>query len=349
MRAKQKRKMRKSTKFAYVIIATVLILISGTHLLKSFFSNNMTSTTKEIYSYTNKFSYDYNVNLIDNKFINNPEISGQNIAYVTDLIDNVVLNLNYSYSASTTTELKYSYSVVGKMQVVYTKDGEEQKIWQEDDLLLDKSSETISSNTFSFNEEITLDLKNKNELLNEFKQKMGMSIDAIYTVLLNVYTYTNFDQDIENNYSASINLDLAEKTTKITGENNKEDAEYISKEVQENSNANVFVIILDFVILAIGIKLLRTILKAGTAYKTKNEYKQELNRILKLCQDKIVQVSSKPDDKSDNIVIVKDFGEIVKVSEELFKPILYYYDMDNEEAWFSVMSNNIVYRYIFKK
>ena len=349
MRAKQKRKMRKSTKFAYVIIATVLILISGTHLLKSFFSNNMTSTTKEIYSYTNKFNYDYNVNLIDNKFINNPEISGQNIAYVTDLIDNVVLNLNYSYSASTTTELKYSYSVVGKMQVVYTKDGEEQKIWQEDDLLLDKSSETISSNTFSFNEEITLDLKNKNELLNEFKQKMGMSIDAIYTVLLNVYTYTNFDQDIENNYSASINLDLAEKTTKITGENNKEDAEYISKEVQENSNANVFVIILDFVILAIGIKLLRTILKTGTAYKTKNEYKQELNRILKLCQDKIVQVSSKPDDKSDNIVIVKDFGEIVKVSEELFKPILYYYDMTNEEAWFSVMSNNIVYRYIFKK
>ena len=83
--------------------------------------------------------------------------------------------------------------------------------------------------------------------------------------------------------------------------------------------------------------------------KTRNEFRQELNRILKICQDKIVQVSTKPIDKPEDVVLVKDFGEIVKISEELFKPILYYFDSQKEEAWFSVMSGKTTYRYILKK
>ena len=73
-----------------------------------------------------------------------------------------------------------------------------------------------------------------------------------------------------------------------------------------------------------------------------------MNRILRLCQDKIVKVSTRPE-VTGNIVVVRDFGEIVKLSEELFKPILYYMDTETEEAWFSVMSNNVTYRYILKK
>ena len=47
-------------------------------------------------------------------------------------------------------------------------------------------------------------------------------------------------------------------------------------------------------------------------------------------------------------VYVKDFGEIIKVSEELFKPILYWESKESTEAWFSVMSNEITYRFIFR-
>ena len=83
--------------------------------------------------------------------------------------------------------------------------------------------------------------------------------------------------------------------------------------------------------------------------KTKNEFRQELNRILRLCQDKIVQVSSNLEVDTTNVIDVKDFGEIVKVSEELFKPILYWISPRNDEAWFTVMSHGLTYRYILKK
>ena len=74
-----------------------------------------------------------------------------------------------------------------------------------------------------------------------------------------------------------------------------------------------------------------------------------MNKILRICNDKIVEVNTKPNDEEIEVVFVKDFGEIVKISEELFKPILYYSEKDDKEAWFSVMSGKTSYRYILKK
>lgn len=230
MKARRKKKrIRKSTRYSCIIIAIVLIFASFSSLLKNISDGNMKTKTKQIYSYTNHFNYDYDVNMTKNKYVEDIKKSEKNIAYVTDLISYTDLELNYTYQADKNSEIKYNYEVIGKMQAVYTKDGEEQKIIDKEEILLEKQ-----------------------------------------------------EKEIVANYKPEVEIDLAEKT-------------------------------------------------------------------LKLCQDKIVQVNNKPDGNTENTVIVKDFGEIVKLSEELFKPILYYSDQEKEEAWFSVMSNNVIYRYLLKK
>ncbi|MGN1270288.1 MAG: DUF5305 family protein [Clostridia bacterium] len=350
MRAKQKNRLRKSTKYIYVLIAIALAIISLFNLLYNLSESNMKTKTKQVYQYTNKFNYDYYVNLIENQFMSNTQITDKTLAYVTDLIDTINLDFNYKYLADKESNLQYQYSIIGKMQVIYTKDGEEQKIWEEEEVLLKKENLEQQSNKIDIKENLKLDLKEKNELLYEFKQKMGMSIDAKYTVTLKVDITTQIeDKSIQVNYSPTIQVDLAEKTSKITGENNIEESQYISKEYQVNSSRNVFMIILDVILLFVAAIIVKYVTKSKTIHRVKNEYRQELNRILKLCQDKIVQVSTRPMDNLEDIVYVKDFGEIIKVSEELFKPILYYFDYEKEEAWFSVMSSGTVYRYILKK
>lgn len=350
MRRAQKNRIRKSTKYVCIIVSMILFIFSFSSLAKNLSEENMKTKTKEIYNYTNKFNYDYKVNLLENKYIQGTEITDKTLAYVTDLIDTISLELNYEYLADEETDLKYSYSVIGRMQVVYTKDGEEQKIWDEEETLLEEKQLEIHSNKIDIDEVLELDLKDKNELLAEFKQEMGMSIDAKYTVTLKVNVSTDVeDEKVIASYTPFVQIDLAEKTSKITGENNKEDSQYISKEYQVNTAGNVVVIIVDIILLVIAFALARYVAKSRTANRVRNEFRQELNRILKICQDKIVQVSTKPSETSENIVYVKDFGEIFKVSEELFKPILYYFDNEKEEAWFSVMSGGTAYRYILKR
>ena len=81
----------------------------------------------------------------------------------------------------------------------------------------------------------------------------------------------------------------------------------------------------------------------------RNEYKIELNKILKGCDEKIVEVNSRIETSGQGLVDVREFDEVLKVSEELFKPILYWNNEKEEESWFCVLGNNMIYRYVLKR
>ena len=349
-RHKAKNRMRKSTKYTLIIIAIIMLIFSLSSLSINLQEEKASMFTKEIYNYTDKFHYDYKINLVNNKFMTNKEIEDKSLAYVTDLIENINLDLNYKYTANTSSDLNYTYWIEGKMQVVYTKDGEEQKIWEKSENLLKEKSDKTTGDNLTINEKLVLDLKEKNKILNEFKQQLGMTIDAKYTVTLKIKVTTNVEEkEIVDEFSPIINVDLAEKTTKISGENDIEKTEYISKEFQATEQQVTAIMIADGLVTLIALVLLIHAVKAKSINKIKNPYKYELNRLLKICQDKIVEVSTRPNDEEHETVFVKDFGEIVKISEELFKPILYYNKKENEEAWFSVISGKTSYRYILRK
>ncbi|MBR3163471.1 MAG: hypothetical protein IKF17_05180 [Clostridia bacterium] len=349
-RYKTKNRMRKSTKYTFIIISIIMLVFSLSSLFNNLQEESSSTFTKEVYRYTDKFHYDYKINLVNNKYMTNNDVVDKNLAYVTDLIQNINLDLNYEYSASKQSDLNYTYWVEGKMQVVYTKNGEEQKIWEKSEKLLKEKTEKVSSDNFKIKEKLELDLKEKNKILNDFKQQLGMTIDAKYTVTLKVKVSTNVEEkEVIDEFSPVINVDLAEKTTKLSGENDTERTEYISKEYKVTEQQITIIIIIDGIITLIAVILLIHALRAKSINKIKNPYKYELNRLLKICQDKIVEVSTKPNDEELEVIFVNDFGEIVKISEELFKPILYYNKKENEEAWFSVMSGKTSYRYILKK
>lgn len=346
----KRNKIRKTTKYIYLIIAIMLILISSFDLLKKTSTQeNVGIKTKQVYSYTNNFSYDYNVNLIENKFISDNDLINKNIVYITDLIDNIDLILKYDYQADKNANLNYEYEVIGKLQAIYTKNGDEQKIIDRDEVLLEKKTDTQNTDKISVLENLNLDLKDKNELILDLKQRMGINVTAEYDVILNVTIKTAVQgKEVVDSYKSNIKIDIADKVTEISGDNNKSDTQYIAAEIEEKKGTP-YTIVLDIIGIIIAIFILRYVSKAKVANTIKNEYKHELNKILKLCQDRIVMINSKPEVSEENVTIVKDFGEIVKLSEELFKPILCYIDEKNEETWFSVVSNNVNYRYILRK
>ena len=351
MKAKRKVKMRKSIRYFYLAMSILILACSCIYLFKTLIiADNYSTKNEEIYSYENKFYYKYNVNLLPNPYIDEETDIKEN-TYVTDLIDNINLDLSYNYQADKNTKLQYSYSINGYIEGTFTKDGDEHKIWEKKYELLTKEEQTVNSNMIKIDENIDLNLKQQNMLVKQFEQEMGMNVDAKYLVALEVLVKTEVNgKPIENKYTSMINMDLAEKTTKIQGDNNKSDKKYISNEVSEEVDVNALPMLFSLTLGIASIIVIRYISKKTSPMnRIKNEYRYELNRILRLCQDKIVQVNSEVDIKAEKIIDVKDFGEIIKVSEELFKPILYWDATEKEEAWFSVVSNNVTYRYILKK
>ena len=162
------------------------------------------------------------------------------------------------------------------MQVVYTKNGEEQKIWDKEETLLKEISKSEATDDLKISEQLKLDLKDKNELLNDFKQQLGITIDAKYTIMLKIKILTDIEeQEIVDEYTPVINVDLAEKTTKISGENNTERTEYISKEYKITQGQSIIIKIFDIIVIIIAVLLLKYALTAKTMNKVRNEYKNK--------------------------------------------------------------------------
>lgn len=351
VKKKSKIKIRKSTRYFYIAVASILFAISTATLFGSSLGGKTNKTNEEIYTYTNKFNYGYKVNMLPNKYIEETTLGMNEAAYVTDLMDNINFDLAYNYSSSDKSMIKYTYSIKGILNGVYTRDGEEQKVWSKQYTIKEQTENSVLDENFEIKENILLDLKEQNKLVKEFEKEIGISIDTKYNVIMEIQTNTEVDgEQVTNKYVSAISIDVGKKTTTIKGENNQQDTQYVSKEIEHHEEASKIGKVISFVALIISLVIYRYIFcKTVPMNKTRNEFRQELNRILRLCQDKIVQISSNVEVDTANLIDVKDFGEIVKVSEELFKPILYWVSPRNNEAWFTVMSHGATYRYILKK
>ncbi len=343
-------RLRRSTKIILTIVLICLFAISLFTLVKNLLiSSENINNKKEIYSYSNKFNYNYDVVLKDNPYTDTKILGMDTTAYVTDLIDYIDLNLNYNYDSDVSSDIEYTYKITSKLVGIYTSNGEEQNIWNKSYILMDEQKSKASGNGFNINEKIKLDLKKENELVKSFEQQLFMSIDARYIVTLSVTSETMIEEKlVKNNYQTTVSIDLGSKTTSIKGDNNKDNRQYVTKDVIQTRSINKVEVSIGVVCFILAIIIFRKLSKSETSRFIRNDYRIELNKILRLCQDKIVQVSNKIEVNQTNVIDVKDFGEIIKLSEELFKPILYWTDTEEDESWFCVVSNNVSYRYILK-
>lgn len=128
-------RIRKSTKSVSIILAIIILIVSILNLLDNIFNENMQTETKQIYYYSNNFKYSYKINLINNKYVGPlGNIDNVNV-YVTDLIDSTNFNMEYEYIGEKQSTLNYSYQILGKIQVYYEKDGEDQRILEREEIL----------------------------------------------------------------------------------------------------------------------------------------------------------------------------------------------------------------------
>ena len=195
---------------------------------------------------------------------------------------------------------------------------------------------------------MTVDLTEQNNLINKFKTELGMNITATYDIVLNIEIEGIKDEVVK--YSPGLSIEVGNKTSKISGDNNVSDAistntkEFIAKNVNKN-----LVIILSIIAVISLLRIMYLTLFTREIATIKNTYKSEINDILRSYQDKMVMVNSRPQIDNEDLIEIENIEELIKLSEELFKPILCYENDDETETEFIIMSEDAVYKYITKK
>ena len=216
---------------------------------------------------------------------------------------------------------------------------------------LSKASKLVNNKKIDIKENLILDLKEKIILINDFEKEMGIAIDAVFNIVFEVKGNTVVEgKNIEFKKNHIISIGLDDKVTVINAEEAKEEVEKVYVKVEHEKEGSIVSVIISGIILILSIyAYIFVITRFKSVNKTKNEFKIEFNRIIKNCKEKLVQVDNLTDSNLQNIIFVKDFEELYKISEDVFKPILYWVSPRNNEVYFTIISDDTTYRFVLKR
>ena len=336
-----------------ILLDIVIIALGSGNLIKSLVpKTDVVSEIKETYKYTNKIKTDSHINLKENGYIKEEEIADEQ-TYLADLIKNIDLNLNYDYTGSKQAKIKYNYKIEAIVSATYTANNKTYDILNKVEKI--KESETLETDkaSFSINEELNIDYAKYHQMIKNFKQDMGINSVASLYVRLTVDTKGDIDsKEVNNQYVYNYNVSLGEKIALVDYKEQDEKSDAIRYEVEEKTEGdiNVFNAIISAVVLGIGILMLKTTLKKTEKLNTiRNEFKLELNRIMRSCESKLVEIEDLNQIDLNSATRVKDISQLLKLSDEALVPIYCCIKDEPEQiAYFIVTKYEKSYVFILK-
>jgi hypothetical protein len=315
----------------YLLYNIILTLKSGTVISSSQVISNINS------------SNDYNVYLNDNNFITNEYLPSES-SYVSSLVKYIEAKFKYQYIDNKNSVIKYNYNITAKIDSKYNGDSSSDvshSIWNKTFILKSSEEQTIIDGKFTIDETQNVDLPYYDTLVKLFKEQLNISVESTLDVRM---TINIRDGSVQKEHYMSMVIPLDVKSFDILKYKN-----FSEKEVFDNNSNNSeqkYVLAIIYIILLIVILGCSTHLVLMILNLNKTKYKKEIDKILNNYGNRIINVSSFMDYDNYETVDLLNFEEMLNLADETFEPIVYWEKSVGKESWFSILRNNILYRYI---
>lgn len=332
---------------AAIYIAMIVIAIYSISLISRSFTDKV-QDKNVIATYKQSPAVSYVVNLKENDYFDTETLS-MNQYYITRIIDSINANFNYTYDSDHPSNLKYTYNIQAVLTGKTSTNEGDIEVWSKKYTLLNNQTKTINNtNSFTINENVKIDYQLYQDIVNAFKAEVGINIDANLNVKLNVDVTGDYEsKQINETATAELNIPVGTPTMKITtGVSN------IGPKAVYDTDADNKELVVNYATLFFG-TLLATLTLMGIAFATKQlikltrktEFTIETNRILKTYGDIIAESRQLPDFTELEVIDIVSFQDMVDIEEELRIPIIYTKVAENI-AWFTIIHDNRMYRYI---
>lgn len=336
-----------------IIISTLLVIVLVvqfaflSYLFKAISPNK--DKNNVIMDYTSSGNLDYKVYLKQNDFIDNDQIETGK-AYILDLIDYIKITSLYSFKSTVKTNVAGTNKLVTKLKVYYkesTDKNNNPEVMTKEKVLDEKAISFNDSNYASVGS-YDLYLTDYLNIIKDFQNQVKIAVDGYLEVSqVSEFSGTVGGASYNDNYSNTLKIPLSNSVVKIENINSKPKTKsvYESDLIKTNKTVMSYIVIaniITFIIICFLLKKLFT-------FTNKTEYERELNKILKNYDDIIVNTSTIVDVSKYKIIEINEFKEILNLSRELLLPIMNYEMKKDEETWFYVLKDDIIYIYLVSK
>lgn len=346
MQGKGKKKKLILKKWVRIFLIMVLFFLACISLYEIYFGLFPKKDLNPYYNYNIKQDIDYKVYLKPNEFYEEDYLEKEK-QYTSQIIDYIDIDFNYLFSGSKLIDVKYDYDIEAQIIGEYdnTSSGKSE-IWNKKYILLEKQDFTNDNVTsFDVKNNLKIDYDKYNNVVNNFKNKFKLAIDANLVINLDI-NYTGLISDSKEEVSGSdtlkISIPLSKSTINIKTEYKDNDSKNLYPEDNMKNMNQVYIGIFMLVVTII----IFVIMKDKLIINRKTYYSKTLEKILKDYSDIIVEISSSVNFQDLEILDIKNFDDMIDIEEELKSPILLYEVEKGRTCWFIVVKNNYAYRYI---
>ena len=334
-------------------IIYILLMVLFTVFAYLLFDRGFNVKTKIVVNYQEKSDLNYKVYLHDND-IYNRDYLGMNDRYITKIVDNIMVDFNYSIMFDKSISGYYTYKVIGTL-VAYQDDIND-SLWEKDYVLLNDQTKVLNANdlkSIEIKDGINIDYDKYIDELDKFEKGYNIDISGYLMVKVIIKENLDFsyvDKLVEDEKEIKMIIPLSYDTFKInvSNDNNNVDSFY---DFSKKEPVNYLLLIIGAFSLSLGISFLAlTIRNMVLFYRMVSDYQKELKMIFKDYSDIIVEVKRFYNKKKYNLIYVNNFKELLDVYNKVGNPISYKEVKKDQEAIFIIIDddNAWIYRLLSK-
>ena len=333
-----------------IIIAAVLILCALSFLLyKEAKVPKIEEKTVKLYSYTHKSSADYKVLLKPNSLYTDTSLEeGQ--YYIANYVDGIQSTFYYEFKGEGPADIKGYYEIAAVVEGYTVVEKEHITIWKKKFTLVPRKDFEVNDTILSLTEDVNIKLSEYTAFAGAIVEESKVQIP----LQLNVYMDVNLKADTgkspaEAKMTPAITIPLDARYFMIAESDEKEvpgSVEETQKVQLPPDKLKIRIYICG--LAASGIMILGLVL--FTEPIRKSSFAIKLDKIFKQHGSRLVALNSELLTASlDNCSIVRDIEDLVRVSDEMGRPIMYEYSEDYKDmVHFYVLDDKRTYIYILR-
>ena len=303
---------------------------------------------EEKFNYRTTNNINYKVHLQPNDLFDEQYI-GMDKQYATDVIEWIEIDFANTLSVSRSAIIEYDYEILATLIGTYSSDSsrKETEIWPKNFVLLDRVNGRVTKARNVIKEKIELDFPYYNQLVNDFKKELRLNIDAQFTIIMTInYKVRVGGEIIKKTEELSLEFPLGKAAFSIKTNVPDKYEEVIYEPIGSHLIINTPFVLLGIIFLLIALILFITFIKKIITLNKKSEYASMLNKIIKNFGDVIAESKTPVDSSKYEILEIVEFEDLVDIQSEVRIPIIYFEKTKNLEGWFTLVHNDLLYRYI---
>ena len=334
-----------------IVIVTAIMVGSIYTIVKAL--NPEQITKKKLYSYTYKGDMAYKVYLKPNNFFTTPYME-MNKQYISSIVDYIEVDAKYNFDSTEDLDFAYDYSIVATARGMYEgTDGKKVDVWSKTYPIGQLEQNKGSGKNFSFAKTVKVDYNYYNQVLTDFRNQFGLSIDARVdlTLKLNVtgsLKGTN-EQTLNEQKEMTLQMPLMVQAFRIKPDYINSGGDTIYSKVNPNTKPNMTLLIPAAILLIVSLIIFIKLVKSLLVVTRKSEYILAVNKIMKEYADIIAETHNMPDLSKYDIVNIKNFNDMVDIEEELHSPIIYFELEENSKCVFLILAEKTAYRFLLRE